>query len=88
MDTNNFHFALFFVIYVGVYLPSMATYSTFRLTLSSPLQYCIFKCTKPVTNDLAINVNIVKLYTLHTFFGVNLYILNFHLPLVYNYNGL
>jgi len=72
MQTNNFHFALFFITHVGFNLPSMATYSTFRLTLSIPLQNYIFKCTKPVTTDLTINVSIVKLYRLNTFFDVNL----------------
>ena len=72
MQTNNFHFALFFITHAAVNLPSMATYSTFCLTLSFPLQNSIFKCTKPVTTDLTFNVNIVKLQRLDTFFDVNL----------------
>jgi hypothetical protein len=57
-----------FITHVGVVnLPSMATYSTFRLTFSFPLQNRIFKCTKPVTTDLTVDVNIAKLYRLDTF---------------------
>ena len=79
----------FFIIYVDVSLPSMATYSTFCLTLNSPpSKLYILKCTKPVTNDLTINVNIAKLYRLDTFLDVYFYILNFYLLLVYNYTYL
>ena len=83
MQTNNFHFVSFFVTHVGVNLPSMATYSTFPLTLSFPLQKCIFSCTKPVTVDPTINVNIVQLYRLDTFLDANLSILKVYLPFVY-----